>query len=86
MRYLIILLLFITSCSRGEPKEIYRGHDDLEGLKIYTVPLSKHRSVYVARWGSVTSITSMDKNPITTISIDSNNILFENDSLLILKK
>jgi ligand-binding sensor domain-containing protein len=83
----LLFIISITSCSNynENPDLIYESDGELEGLKIYSVNTIQGR-VLVGRWEGVTSVTKTGKLPKHTILLDSNNILFENDSLLILKK
>lgn len=63
--------------------------DDLKGLKVYSVGVSDGNSIFVAVLdGKVNSVTTKGKHPETTIMIDvaKEKIIYETDSVILLKK
>lgn len=86
--------MLITSCvDKGEVTPYLTGNEnlpeELKGLKVYTVGVSQGVSIFVAVLdGDVNSVTTTGKHPKTTIMLNAakEKILYETDSLIILKK
>jgi hypothetical protein len=87
-------LVLINACTqKGQVTPYLVGTenlpDDLKGLKVYSVGVSEGTSVFVAVLdGKVNSVTTQGKHPQTTIMVDASKekIIYETDSLILLKK
>lgn len=89
----LVTLLFF-SCSDPGTHTVYLEGDEsalpeeLKGLKVYSIATGGGTNVKVAILNKQVNSTTyyQNKSNRTTINVQNNNVIYENDSIIILKK
>ena len=89
----LTILLNLTGCSESGTTSVYLNGDEnnlppeLKGLKVYQVYVENNVAVYVAVLNNqVNSVSTIGKHARTTIMVNPSDVIYETDSVILIRK